>query len=826
MRPSLQRYLVFIVLLVLVFIMIFSQLANLQLFDSQEYAAQAESKSTKTVSIVGKRGTIYDRNMTVLAYDRESYNVQFYRDPDRNTQKDREAYTMVIYELIKLIESNGNTTVNDFWLSRDEDGNWQFDTGGTTEYVRTTRENQWRQNFYLTAKDDTVDTLYDKLCENYGVPDEVDGVELTEEMKIKILAIWQESRMSAFLSTPVTIAYDVSQETVSEIEVRSMELDGVSIAESYERVYPQGEAACHIIGYISRISGSASLEDYLAKGYSRDSLVGMSGIEASLEDQLTASISYRQGEQVFEINNRGKAVRELSYTEPIDGNDVILTVDLDLQRVMDEALEEQIKALYNEEIDVMSDRWQRKNAEVLAEYAEQNREIQLAETGAMVAIDPNTGELLAMSSYPNFDLSLFSGVITPDDWYDIVTEENNPLYNRAVSARDTPGSIFKMVTALGSLMEGNLTLDRRITDAGYYTGTTTYNMPKCWVSEQSRYKHADQTVIEGIKNSCNYFFYTIGQELGIAGINKWAAQLGLTTRTGIELNSETISFVGNQDKLYDISRPVENQYTSKPTYAYYMIIRKLRDIGTDRGIEYDEERLAKAAKSIMDIAGNESISKDNWPREIRNILLDQMALPSEYISNNFLANEFYYYIQDLRWTENETIMAAIGQSITQVTPVAVARYVAAIANGGTVYDLQMVDKIVSSTGSIVLDKQPVVANQITGADAYLEAIRQGMEEVADENEDGTAALQFAGFEYSVGAKTGTAERTELDVENNAWLVTYAPADDPKIVVITYIQNGYSGSHAANAPKAVIKYYLDSLQEKEDLSFADENTLAD
>lgn len=584
MRPTLKRYIAFLLLVVMVFVLMFMQLVNLQLLDSEAYTAQAEDKSTKTVTVYGKRGTIYDRNMTVLAYDRESYNVQFYRDPDRNKQADREAYTMVIYNLIKLIESNGNTTVNDFWLSRDENGNWQFDTGGTTEYVRSERERQWRQNFYLNGKEDTVDTLFDTLCKNYGVPDEVDGEVVTEEMKIKILAIWQESRMSAFLSTPVTIAYDVSQETVSEIEVRSMELDGVSISESYERVYPQGEAACHIIGYISRISGSASLEDYLEKGYSRDSLVGMSGVEAALEDQLTASISYRQGEQVFEINNRGKAVRELSYTEPIDGNDVILTIDLDLQRVMDEALEEQIKDLYEEELDVMSDRWQRKNRITLEEYAESGREIQLAETGAMVALDPNSGAVLAMSSYPNFDLSLFSGVISPADWNDIVSAENNPLYNRAVSARDTPGSIFKMVTALGSLMEGNLTLDRRITDAGEFLGTTTTNHPKCWISEQSRYKHADQTVVEGIKNSCNYFFYTIGRELGIAGINKWAAQLGLTTRTGIELNSETTSFVGNQDKLYDPNRTIASQYTSKPTFAYYTIIRKLREIGSDRGL--------------------------------------------------------------------------------------------------------------------------------------------------------------------------------------------------------------------------------------------------
>ncbi len=821
MRPTVYRYFVFLLIVLVVFTTMIGQLFNLQVLNADEYTALAEDKKTKTIRVEGKRGTIYDRNMTVLAYDRESYNVQFYRDPDRGSQRDREAYTQVIYETIKLIESNGNKTVNDFWLSRDENDAWQFDTGGTTEYVRTERERQWRQNFYLTSESDTVDTLFDTLCTNYGVPEE-----LPEEMKIKILAVWQESRMSAFLSTPVTIAFDVSQETVSEIEVRANELEGMSISESYERVYPQGTAACHVIGYTSRISGSATLEDYLAKGYSRDSMVGMSGIEASMEDQLTASISYRQGERVIERNNKGKAVRELSYTAPIDGNDVYLTIDLDLQRVMDEALAEQIEKLYNEEIKVMSDRWQRKNKEVLDEYAEAGREITLAEQGAMVALDPNTGEVLAISSYPNFDLSLFSGGISPEDWNDIVYADNNPLYNRAVSARDTPGSIFKMVTGLGALMEGCLTLDERITDMGYFTETGDSNPPKCWVSEQSRSTHANQTIVEGIKNSCNYFFYTIGFRLGIANINKWSAQFGLTTRTGIELNSETTSFVGSQEKLYDPSKTVSAQYTSKPTFAYYMIIRKLREIGVDRGIEYDEERLSKAAKSIMDIAGNTEIDKADWPKHIRNILLDQMALPSEYISHNFLANEFYYFIQDLRWTSNETIMAAIGQSITQITPVAAARYVAAVANGGTVYDVQLVDKIVSSTGQVVLDKEPVVANKIEGAEDFLEAIRTGMEEVADFTEDGTAGTQFVGFEYKVGAKTGTAERTELDVENNAWLVTYAPADDPKIVVVTYIQNGYSGSHAADAPKAVMKYYLDSLAEKESQAIADENTLAD
>ncbi len=818
MRPKRFRYLIFFLLVILVFGAMFGQLATLQFIDSASYAEALTNKSTRTISVTGKRGTIYDRNMTVLAYDRESYNIQFYRDPDRRKAADRAAYTQTIKKVIEIVEGNGNSTVNDFWLARDEQGNWQWNTGGTSEYVINKRMEQWRANFYLSNETKyPVDVLFDTLCTNYSIDPTWD-----EDLKIKILSIWQTSRMSAYLSTPVTIAFDVSSETVAEIESDST-LEGISVSIGYERVYPQGTAACHIIGYVSRISSSSALEDYIEKGYSSDSLVGMSGIEASMEDQLTASISYRRGQKIVEVDNMGKVLRTLSYTEPVDGSDVILTIDIDLQRVMDEALRDQIKEINNEQVLLMNDRWRRYNADTLKQYRENGTEIKLAETGAMVAIDPNTGEVLAMSSYPNFDLSLFSGVISSSDWNEIISQPNNPLYNRAVSARDTPGSIFKMCTSLGALMEGVLTLTETISDEGYFTLTDQTNPPKCWISEANRYRHANQTIVEALKNSCNFFFYTIGYRLGIANLNKWAAQLGLTSRTGIELNSETTSFVGNQDKLYDTSRDINSQYTSKPIFAYYTIIRKLRSIGEDRGIAYDEERLAKTAKALMDIAGDTTISKDDWPRHIRNTLMDMLGLPSGYISSNFLANEFYYYIQDLRWTANETIMAAIGQSITQVTPVAVARYVAAVANGGTVYDIQLVDKIVSSTGSLVLDKTPVVVNQITGADQYLAAIRQGMQEVADINEDGTAGTQFANFKYTVGAKTGTAERTDLDVENNAWLVVYASAANPRIVVVTYIQNGYAGSHAANAPKKVIAAYLDSLAIKENAKFQSDNS---
>ena len=201
--------------------------------------------------------------------------------------------------------------------------------------------------------------------------------------------------MNNYNSRPVAIAYDVGFETVSEIEARSMELDGMSAEESSTRVYPQGRTAAHAVGYVGRINSQSDMEEYAAKGYPNDAIVGVSGIEKSMEDQLSPYVSYRQGERVVEIDTRGKIVREISYTAPVDGNSVVLTIDSELQDVMRSALQRAINNINSQQRDVMSgSSWQRRNASELARYEDMGHEVQLAESGAMIAMDPNSGRVL------------------------------------------------------------------------------------------------------------------------------------------------------------------------------------------------------------------------------------------------------------------------------------------------------------------------------------------------------------------------------------------------------------------------------------------------
>ncbi len=809
-----NRMLWFSLGLLIIFAAIFLRLNYMVQGCGDTYSTTASAKSTKTLTLYGSRGTIYDSNMNPLAYDRTSYDVTFYRDPSRTSEEDRAAYTQVLLNVIRLIESNGKSTVNDFWMVQDEAGKWVFSSGSSSEAVETTRKNQWQGNFSLRSTPE--DRWFESLCEKYFIPEDLDI-----EMKVKILALWQESRMNAFNSTPATIAYDVGYETMSEIQVRSMELDGIDITISSTRVYPQGETACHVIGYIGKID-SATLANYQEQGYPNNAFIGRDGIESSLESELSPYVEYRQGHRSVEINTRGKVVRELDYSAPTDGNSVVLTINTDLQKVMAETLEKTINEIRDkQESTINSERWQRINADELEPYKEAGKEISLASSGALVAMDPNNGRILGMVSYPDFDLSLFDGgSISNSDWRRI-QEGNDPLYNRAISTKDSPGSIFKMVTALAGLSEGAITLESRITDMGAFSTTDKTHPAKCWTSDISQ--HQNQTVVEGLKNSCNYFFYEVGYALGSQNIYKWAAQLGLTSKTNVELPGETTSFVGNQDMLYDPDSAIEDQYTYKPLIAANAIRNKIKAIGEDRGIEYDDERIDEVVKKLLDISVSYN-SKSQWNKPIREILLYDLNLPESYIVSNYLGNSMVSFMSELFWTDNETIMLAIGQSITQLSPIAVARYVSAIANGGTVYDAQIVDKIISPDGAVVLDKEPVIANQIASDDAYFQAIRKGMEDVTSAEDGGTAGNYYKDIDY-IAAKTGTSQRTELDVENNSWQVAYAPKENPQIVVVAYIQNGYSGAYSSTAIKDTINYYLKSQGYTENTAVFEEYSLA-
>lgn len=251
------RFVTIVVVVALLFGALSLQLANLQLRDGQTYADTAESRTMKTYSLTGERGMILDRNGIPLAYDVESYNVTFYRDPSRNSTEDVQEYTQILLRVLEIVEENGGETVQNFYLHRDEAGNFYLDFLTENEETFAKREQTWRSNLYITNVPE--DEIFDTLCKRYGIEDQ------DYETQYKILSIWQELQMYAYLSKPVTIAYDVDMNTVAQIEAASIELTGASIEQTTKRVYPRGTLASHILGYMGSITES-TLEQYSALG--------------------------------------------------------------------------------------------------------------------------------------------------------------------------------------------------------------------------------------------------------------------------------------------------------------------------------------------------------------------------------------------------------------------------------------------------------------------------------------------------------------------------------------------------------------------------------
>ena len=176
------------VVLTLIIVALFAAMAvklgYMQVAEQDTYTALAESRSTKTYKLYGRRGTVYDVNMIPLAYDKSTYNVTFYRDPNQSSKAAREKYTQSIIRAIQIIEANGKTVELEFWLERDENNEWRFNTGTTNEAANEKRISQWRGNFFL--KNTPIENLFDKLCENYVLPED-----MTEAQKIQVLSVWQ-----------------------------------------------------------------------------------------------------------------------------------------------------------------------------------------------------------------------------------------------------------------------------------------------------------------------------------------------------------------------------------------------------------------------------------------------------------------------------------------------------------------------------------------------------------------------------------------------------------------------------------------------------------
>ena len=488
-----NRELVLSFILCIVALVFLIQLFNLQIINGVSYREQAENKIVRTESIAASRGEIYDRNGVLLATNRLTYDVEIYR-----TKVGIEKTNEAIKKLVEIIERNGDTIYSTFPCN---------DTGDnfSEEFLNNT---QLRNTFLTSIKLDENATYQDVLsyyAKKYAV-EEYDFKDKLDVIKVKY-----EANLNGYsLFNGVVISKDISKNSVAQIEELKSELYGVNIISVPQRYYTSDEFACHILGYVSKIN-TEEYNNSKDDGYTINSMIGKSGVEESMEKYLRGV----DGTKKVVTDSLGNVSSEQIITEASSGKDVTLTIDYRIQNVVENALK---NTLWN-----------------LQTGGYGKEPIYEAQSGSCVVLDVETGEVLAIASYPVYNINSFVDGISSSEWNSLINDVQKPMFNRAISGTYSPGSTYKMLMGIAGLESGGIYVDEYYTDPGEYP--YAYK-PKCWIYTAHQITHGSINLAGALKGSCNCYFYEVGRRIGIANIVQWAKNFGLGSKTGIELSGE------------------------------------------------------------------------------------------------------------------------------------------------------------------------------------------------------------------------------------------------------------------------------------------------
>ncbi len=467
-------------------------LAVVQARGSQTKYASDEA-GTRTVTVAGLRGEIYDCRGRLLVGNSTSYDLiyEYGAMPDTYAEINR-----ALLDTLDAIEITGNTDklCSDFFPLEGIYPNVRYcsaisDTA-SSEYYYLSR--------VLKRNGLDADTTAEELAEYYVKQYRLSQRLYSDDEIRDLMRLWYEmNRVNFGIYQAYTVAEGVSMELVTYIQEKGVE--GVTFKTVSERVYNYPGIASHILGRVGKITAEDA-EYYSELGYPMDSFVGTSGCELAFESILHG----QDGKMVIKYDDDGNITEKYYETEPISGNDVWLTIDIDLQLAAEKGLAESIEAAGS------------------------------SEAGAITAVDPNTGAVLAIGSFPTYDLSQFSSI----EYYNsLLNDPNTPLLNRALQGVYAPGSTYKVGVALAALQNGE------ISTSTHYTCNKVYphfHNPTCLGT------HGSIDIFDAIQESCNVFFYSLGEKMGIKSVTDYTQALGLGVSTGIEL-SERVGTVAGPD---------------------------------------------------------------------------------------------------------------------------------------------------------------------------------------------------------------------------------------------------------------------------------------
>lgn len=522
------RVAVLVVILIILLAVYVYALYDLQIIEGERYYNQSNEIKTEKRTVTAARGNILDRYGRVLVSNSECYNLTI----DTTKLFANENPNETILGLVQMVEGYGDTYTDDLPITRDPP--FEF-TDDMTEIQKTMLK------AYIKDK-------HDELEELIADPDNPTAVELMSYMRTRYEIdnsySAQEMRIIAGVRYSINVRYAINTADYVFVEDASMKLissimenklSGINVNRAYVREYGTDYAA-HILGYTGLMT-QEEYEKYSLLKYSTDAQVGKDGVEYAFENYLHG----KDGTVIETKNASGTVLSTVYEEEPVPGNHVYLTIDITLQ--------EQTERILNTAVNGMIKTRAQERAEGIArgDYDE-NMKDEITGAAAVV-VDVNTGEPLAMASWPTYDVSTII-----ENYQELLATANAPLFNRALMGAYAPGSTFKLVTAIAALNKGVVNTEDLIKCQGVYTKYSAEGYsPECWiwnVNEKEHLTHPEENTSTAIRDSCNYYFYTIGNELGVDYLGEVANAFGLGVSTGIEL-VETKGNMSNRANHYD-----------------------------------------------------------------------------------------------------------------------------------------------------------------------------------------------------------------------------------------------------------------------------------
>ncbi len=638
------------------------RLWQLQFLEGGAWRARAVQQQSRTVTISPSRGVIYDRNQEILVRNVPAYDVTVTPGllPD-DSERERD----VLMRLSQLIDVPYSTS----------------------------------EGLDLPAYRGEISAIGRSDYPPFGEAPAPGLREMVENVRYLVPY------------APIVVSQNVDRDLALLIAQESgVTMPGVDIATVSRRRYTHGELTSQVLGFLGPIPPE-SVETYEQKGYNAAvDRIGYAGIEAQLEELLRGI----PGRRVVERDVLGQELGVLAETEPSPGDNVYLTLDVELQAVAEAAL-----------------------AEGLAEAGSQR--------GVVVLLDPRDGQVLALVSLPTFDNNMFSRRLDLDEYNRLLRDPHRPFINHAIADQVPPGSIFKIVPAAAALQEGIINRFTTISCPGrmflpnrFAPDDASLAQPfYCWIDLQYGHGHGPLNVVEALAQSCDIFFYQVGGGfepaqfvgLGVDRLAAYATQFGLGSATGLDLPGEAAGLV--------------------PT--------------------------------------------PQWKRQV----------------------------YQETWTTGNTYNLSIGQGDLLATPLQMANALAVVANGGTLYQPQLIHHIVDATGHVIRPFTPIVRDVLDIDAAVWAIVREGLDVAASEGGTGSRAL-LTDLGINLAGKTGTAEycddiaweagrcdvAAEETLPTHAWYMAYGPVEAPEIVALAWVYDGGEGSVVA-APilREVLDFYF-------------------